>query len=84
MRLSSLSLTIAIVLSLLYVTLALVAFTHVSKTKTSSLAPKLLALTFWWPFYDMYDESGRKLCLYGKIILPLTIAAYVLWAVESK
>lgn len=82
MRLSSLALTAAVSLSVLYVALALVAFTHVHKEKTTALTPKLLSLTFWWPFYDMYDEYGRKLSTYGKIILPIAIAAYVLWFIQ--
>lgn len=82
MSLSSIALTVAIVLSLLYTMLAVIAFTHVSKEKTIPLMPGLLALTFWWPFYDIYEEPAHGLRLYGKIILPIVIAAYVLWGVQ--
>lgn len=79
---SSIALTVAIVLSLLYTILAVIAFTHVNKEKTNPLTPGLLALTFWWPFYDIYDESAQRLRLYGKMILPIAIVAYVLWGMQ--
>ena len=79
MSLSSFALILAIGLSALYVILAFVAFSHVNKEKTTRLIPGLLALTFWWPFYDIYDQSGRRLCFYGRILLTIAIAAYLLW-----
>ena len=82
MSLSSLALSVAILLSFLYVGLAFIALTRVDKEKTTPLTPKLLAVTFWWPFYDIYDESGRRLRLYGKIILPIAIAAYAVWGAQ--
>lgn len=82
MSLSALALTLAILLSLLYVGLAFVAFTQVDKEKTTPLTPRLLAVTFWWPFYDIYDESVGRLRLYGKIILPIAIVAYAVWGMQ--
>lgn len=79
MSISSLALFLAVSLSLVYVVLAIIAFTHVDKSKTNMLAPRLLALTFWWPFYDLYDDSARRLCFFGKIILPVAVVAYVIW-----
>lgn len=79
MNISSLALFLAVSLSVVYVILAIVAFTHVDKSKTAPLAPRLLALTFWWPFYDLYDNSARRVCFFGKIILPVAVAAYVIW-----
>lgn len=82
MRLSALALTIAILLSFLYAGLAFAAFTHVNKEKTTPLTPRWLAMTFWWPFYDIYDDSAQRLRLYGKIVLPIAIAAYVVWVMH--
>jgi hypothetical protein len=79
MNISSLALFLAVSLSVVYVILAIVAFTHVDKSKTAPLASRLLALTFWWPFYDLYDNSARRVCFFGRIILPAAVAAYVIW-----
>ena len=79
MALSSLALAVAVSLGVVYVVLGVVAFNHVITEKTTSLVPRAASLTFWWPFYDIYDEQGRKLSVYGKIVFVLTIAAYVLW-----
>lgn len=69
----------AVSLGVAYVALAIVAYSHVNEEKTTPLLPKLLSLTFWWPFYDIYDERGRKLSVYGRIVFILAIVAYVLW-----
>lgn len=78
----SLALVLAVLLSVLYTALAFIAFGRVKQEKKASLSDRFLALTLWWPFYDdLYDESARKLCLYGKFLFPVTAAAYVVWAV---
>lgn len=82
MMASSIALFCAVFLSVLYAILAAMAFSHTDKRKLSPLFPQLIALTFWWPFYDMYDERGKKLCKYGRIILPIAIAAYVVWGIK--
>lgn len=79
MSISSLALFLAISLSVVYAVLAIIAFTHVDKSKTDMIAPRLLALTFWWPFYDLYDDSAKRVCFFGKIILPVAMVAYVIW-----
>jgi len=79
MTLSSLSLTLAILLSLLYTALAFVAFSRVKQEKKVSQWNRLLSLTLWWPFYDdLYDESARKVRLYGKLLFPIIVVAYIL------
>lgn len=82
MSLSALALSVAILLSFLYVRLAFTAITRVDKEKTTPLTPRLLAVTFWWPFYDIYDESAGGLRLYGKVILPIAIGAYAVWGTQ--
>lgn len=64
--------------TVLYVVLAILAFTHVDVEKKSKVSGGLLALTFWWPFYDLYDAEGKQLCKYGKILLPIVVVIYVL------
>lgn len=68
----------AVVFTVLYVVLAILAFNHVIQEKKSKFSGGLLALTFWWPFYNMYDEYGKKLCIYGKVLLPATVITYIL------
>lgn len=61
MSASSFVLTIAIVLSLVYMGLAVAAFSHLKPEKKKEQRDWLLALTLWWPFYsDMYDGSTRE------------------------
>jgi hypothetical protein len=79
MNISLIAPYLAMLLSVVYVILAIVAFANVDKSKTVPLFPRLLALTFWWPYYDIYDASVRKICIVGKIILPVAIIAYVMW-----
>lgn len=82
MALSSLMMTLAILLSFLYVALAVVAFGRVKPEKKATQWDRLLALTLWWPFYDdMYDASARKLCLYGKILFLVIVATYIFSAI---
>lgn len=77
-------LTLAVLLSFAYVALAFVAFGRVKPEKKADQWDRLLALTLWWPFYDdMYEASARKLCLYGKMLFLIIVAAYALSAVWS-
>ena len=72
-------LIVGIVLGVTYAILGVCAYFHVDETKIEPMAPRILAVSFWWPFYDLYDDAGRKLCVYGRIIFPFAIAAYVLY-----
>jgi len=83
MSITSLILTIAIVLSFVYTLLALVAFRYVKPELKEKQHVHLLALTLWWPFYDIYDSSGQALCKYGKVLCLLDIVAYVAWGVMN-
>lgn len=44
----------------MYIALGVIAFNYVITEKTIPLVPRATSLTFWWPFYDIYDEQGRK------------------------
>lgn len=79
MTLSSLALATAISLNVIYLVLALVASSHVKKEKTSPMMPALLAVTLWWPFYDIYDESIRRIRPWGIVLFVVTAGAYVAW-----
>ena len=60
MTLPSLALAVAVSLSVMYIALGVIAFNYVITEKTIPLVPRATSLTFWWPFYDIYDEQGRK------------------------
>lgn len=83
MSLTSAVLALAIVLSIGYVAMAFTASSHVKPEKKDSRGVnRLIALTFWWPFFtDLYDEAGRRLCPYGRLVLFLAVGTYVLHAV---
>jgi hypothetical protein len=77
---ASLTLALAVGLSLIYCGLSLAAFPHIKPEKRKDQREWLAALMLWWPFYaDLYDgsERERRLRLYAKLILPVTAAAYI-------
>ena len=77
-----LTLAAAVLLSVAYVLLAMAALFHVDENKKAILRGRLPVFFFWWPFYsDIYTGSARKLCIYGRVLFPLIVAAYILWAV---
>lgn len=78
MSLSSFAFFLAVLLGLIYVGLGVFAYLHVDKSKTTQFFPRLLALSFWWPYYDLYDDSVKTVCFIGKIILPVAVAAYII------
>lgn len=83
---SPMLLSLAVFFNVLYLALAIAAFSHVRTEREQSmpLIEKLLTLSYWWPFYDMYDETGKKLRIYGRIILVMTITAYAFWGFQQK
>lgn len=78
MSLSSFAFSLGVLLGIIYVGLGVFVFLHVDKSKITLLFPRLLALSFWWPYYDLYDDSVKTVCLVGKIILPVAVAAYMI------
>jgi len=73
---------VSILLSIIYLVLAAVALSHVKENIKANRNSYFLIVDLWWPFYDVYDELGRKICIYGRVLLPLVIIAYVIWAIE--
>lgn len=76
-------LTAALVLNFFYVGMAFFAFNHVKEERRDQHgARRLLALTLWWPFYtDLYDDPAVRASRYGKVLLFVTAALYVIYAV---
>jgi hypothetical protein len=81
MNISSMAFTVGVVLGVLYAVLGFVAFFHVEAEKRKKQSVRLLSITLWWPFYDIYDESVRKLCLFGRFLMPIAVAAYIVSAI---
>ena len=83
MNLSSVVLTLALLLSVLYVAMAFYASSHVKPEKRDRRGVnRLFALTLWWPFYtDLYDDAGLWLAPYGKLVLFATAGLYITHAV---
>ena len=83
MEFPSISLGVAVLLSIVYGALAIRAHAHVDKGKMIKASPSLLALTAWWPFYDMYDDVGTRLCVYGRFLLPIIAGGYIYWGLSG-
>jgi len=66
---------IAVLLGLSYAVMAWLAYRHIDISRRS-LELNILVFPFWWPFLDMYDEFGKRLCFYGKINFVVVAAAY--------
>jgi hypothetical protein len=77
---SSLALTTAVLLGVLYIFLALAVLSHIEQDKKSLLANRWPVFLFWWPFYgDIYSGSAKKLRLYGRVLFAAIFATYILW-----
>jgi hypothetical protein len=76
---SAQALTIAIFLSVVYLGLAIAARRHMKEEHRRAEVHRLLAFTFWWPFYDAYDRGAKGLRLTGRLVLVGAVAAYVAW-----
>jgi len=79
MALKTLAIIFGIALIFAYLVLCYVAYRHVKSDKKDKWAAwVLLATDLWWPTYeDLYDDVGRKMCTYGKILMPLIVVFYV-------
>ena len=65
-------------LGLPYIVLGIAAYSHFDGDGSK----KMLAAGPWWPLYERYyNEKGKTLCLYGKVILvlsiPICIASFI-------
>jgi hypothetical protein len=59
-----------------YIFMGFAAYHHLADDKKS----KLLAAGPWWALYEKnYDETGRKLCAYGRAILLLSTMITAAW-----
>jgi hypothetical protein len=72
-------LALAALLSVVYFGMGFIAYHHVKPEERGQRdSNRLLALTLWWPFYGrIYDESVRRLRVWGMILLPIAAAAYL-------
>lgn len=69
------------VLALAYLVMGLLAYSH---TITENKGDKWLAISPWWAVYDhLYDDFGRTLSKYGKVILAIEVAGFALWVLFS-
>lgn len=83
MSLQSLTLLAAIVFTVAYLILAVRALSYVNQEERARGSYWLLIMDPWWPFHNkMYEESGKRIVLYGRILFPLALIAYVLWLVQ--
>ena len=80
---SAAALVIAVLLSFGYVGLATVAFRHLLPQHRSDEMQRLLALTLWWPFYDIYDAGAKRVRRVGMVILVLGVVAYLTWGLSA-
>ncbi len=80
MNLINLMVAILFVLGVIYLALGLIAYAH---TTSNSKSDKWLAISPWWASYSsIYDEFGKKLAKYGKVILVLEIVGFVVWIIS--
>jgi hypothetical protein len=67
-------------MGLLYWSLGLVASSHMLNKDLSSGDRFLSTAMLWSLSVSSYEESGRKFCYWGNIVLVVAIAAWLGWA----
>jgi hypothetical protein len=77
MSLSSLALAVALILNATYLVLAFAAYGQIKPAPRRHGSLRLLAFTFWWPFYDLYSWRATRLRIAGILVLVATVSAYV-------
>lgn len=83
MSLPSLTLAVSLLLSVLYLILAIKALSHVNQEERARGSHWMLIMDPWWPFHDkMYEASGKKILLYGRLLFPVVVVSYILWVVQ--
>jgi hypothetical protein len=77
MTYTSLAFLIATLLGVIYVILAIIAYSHRTEEEKFN---QLLWTDMWWPFYDdKYHPEAKRVVLYGKLLFPIIILAWVIW-----
>jgi hypothetical protein len=83
MNLANLALVTAVVLSLVYFGLAIAAFKYMKPGSRAREITRLLAFSFWWPFYDSYETPAKPFRIVGVAVLMGCVVAYIAWAKAS-
>lgn len=80
MSFKSIVLATAVVLAIVYSFLGFAALSHIKPENKPLLSRRWPVYLYWWPFYDdLYEKSAGRLRLYGWILFPVTVVAYVVW-----
>jgi len=69
--------TVAVLLSLAYVAMAVVARRCMKAEVQANDMQRLIGLMLWWPFYDVYEPQASRLRAAGVVVLCLGVVAYV-------
>lgn len=77
----SMLLVLALGVNAVYAGLGIAAFSRAKGDSGMGLS-RLLALTLWWPFYDIYDD-GSSLRKAGLIIFFVMLLLYGSWLYQS-
>ena len=77
MNLLNMMFALLFLLGIVYLVMGLTAYSHTLKDERTD---KLLAISPWWAVYSsIYDNFGQKLAKYGKAILFLEVAGFIIW-----
>jgi len=69
-------------LSFVYMVMSLLAFRHIPDMRYRNQAQ---AVSPWWVFHPtIYDEKGKRLCRYGRLVLLLNLLAFIAWLLAGK
>jgi hypothetical protein len=64
-------------LGVIYLFMGLTAYSHTIRDDRTN---KILAISPWWAVYSsIYDDFGQKLSQYGKSILVIEAAGFIIW-----
>lgn len=73
-------LAVVFLLGFVYLIMGFIAYGH--RLESSS---EIDALTPWWAFNrDTYDDAGKKLCFYGKVIIFIESISLIIWLILSE
>lgn len=82
MNIANLFFIILFILAVIYLFMGMAAYSHTINEEREN---KWLAISPWWAIYgSIYDEFGRKLSNYGRVILVIEIIGFVCWAIIIK
>ncbi len=77
-------LSLATVSGIAYWVLGLLASSHFEKTATSSSDRFLSSGMLWSLASNRYNDQGKKLCQTGNVVMVISIALWVTWAILGK